>query len=63
MIRVVRYCKTCHTKGKVVESRENAGLIVRRLKCENGHRFTTIELQPAVAGERANLNALRAIAS
>ena len=44
-----RNCGQCGSKGKVLDSRQSNGLIVRRLVCGHGHRFTTIETRPRVS--------------
>ena len=63
MVKLVRYCKICHARGNVIETRETAGVIIRRLRCQNDHRFTTAELQPPATDKRARTANLRRMAT
>lgn len=52
---VPRRCAACGGRGHVIETRNHAGLTRRRLECQKGHRWTTVELRPPTGNGRARL--------
>ena len=59
----VRYCELCNARGRIIETRESEGVIRRRIQCQRGHRFTTLEIRPEVGqGNRVLTTRIRALA-
>ena len=54
-----RRCRICGSRGRVYDSRSHKGITRRRIRCDNGHRFTTVELFAPQKGKRADVEGVR----